>query len=143
MLARVRISYERETPDAAPARPDVAPTASREGRTRRLFTWRNVVLGGVGALAVLGLATAGWIAMRTLGIGPAATLVAKGVLEERDRIIVSELGTVSGDTILAETVTGALRVDLAQSPIVTIAEPRFIAAALARMEHPADTRLDR
>jgi len=130
-------SPAEEAVDAAPP-PAPAPRASQ-----RWLTWRNAALGGLGAFALLGVLAVGWLVTRSMGVGPAATLVAAGVLDERDRIIVSEFGTRSGDTILAETATEALRVDLTQSRIVTIAEPRFLASALERMQRPPDTRLDR
>ena len=130
-----------EQPAAAHGTPaaEAAPITTHH----RLFTWRNAIAGGVLAFALLGVVAAGWFAMRTLGIGPGATLVAAGVLEERDRVLVAQFGSVSGDTVLAATASEALRVDLAQSQIVSVVEPQFVASALARMERPAGTRLDR
>jgi hypothetical protein len=51
-----------------------------QGR-RGLFTWRNALLGGAAAFALLGLAVGGFYVMRNLGIGPAATLHARGLLD--------------------------------------------------------------
>jgi tetratricopeptide (TPR) repeat protein len=136
-------------PDSAPspaaASPafDTAAEPRAAGARHRLFTWRRAMTGGVLAFALLGVVTLGWVAMRTFGVGPAATLVAAGVLDERDRVIVADFGSASGDSILAQAATEALRVDLTQSQIVTVVEPRFVAAALTRMERPKDTPLDR
>ncbi|MBT8477900.1 MAG: hypothetical protein KJO06_03210, partial [Gemmatimonadetes bacterium] len=54
-----------------------------EPGARRLLTWRNAIMGGVLAFALLGILTVGWVMARGAGIGPAGTLVAKGVLEEK------------------------------------------------------------
>ena len=138
---RKAASPERRQEDVPPS-----PESQASGdapRSRHLLTWRNATLAGLAAFALLGLVTAGWFITRTMGIGPAATLVAAGVLDARDRVLVSEFGTASGDTVLAETATEALRVDLAQSQIVSIVEARAVAAALGRMDRPRDTRLDR
>lgn len=112
------------------------------GRFRRLLTWRNAILGGVLAFALLGVVTAGYMAMRTLGIGPVGTLVAQGVLEERDRILLADFRNRTDDALLSEVVTEALRVDLSQSKTVRLAEPAFVAEARERMEVPADAPLD-
>jgi hypothetical protein len=60
------------------ARADSRPERTRLGR---LLTWRKA-LAGVTAFALLGVFTAVWLAMRTLGIGPVGSLIARGVLDE-------------------------------------------------------------
>ena len=131
----------------APARtPGDAPapvSVSGGSRTRHaLFTWRNAILGGVGAFALLGLLTVGWVVSRSLGVGPAASLVAAGVLDERSRIVLAEFESRTGDEELAGSVTELLRVDLSQSQLVRLVEPAFVASVLGRMERPTDTPLD-
>ena len=108
-------------------------------RHRRVFTWRNALLGGVGAFALLGIGTAGWLLMRTAGIGAAGTLVAKGVLDEKDRILLADFENTTADPTLGEVVTEALRVDLSQSSAVELADRAFVSAALERMERPPGT----
>ncbi|MDX1393448.1 MAG: tetratricopeptide repeat protein [Gemmatimonadota bacterium] len=131
------------TRPASPADPPAADIrASSRGAHRRVLTWRNAVVGGVGAFAVLGLATAAFVFMRTAGIGPAATLVAQGVLEARDRILLADFTNRTDDELLAGVVTEALRVDLAQSESVRLAEQSMISGALTRMERPTDTPID-
>ncbi len=110
---------------------------------QHIFTWRNALLGGATAFALLGIVTAAWIIMRTAGIGPAATLVARGVLDERDRVILAEFSSQTGDSLLARAATEALRVDLTQSQVVTVVEPRYVAEVLARMERDPNDRLTR
>src|SRR5690606_1287068 len=57
------------------------PGATERSAVHRLLTWRNAVLGGVAAFALLGMGAAGYMGMRTLGIGSPGTLLAQGVLE--------------------------------------------------------------
>lgn len=129
---------DQPAPSVVATAPDEAPT----GVHHRLFTWRNATVGGVLAFAVVGVLAIGWMALRTLGIGPAATLVARGVLEERDRILVADFHNSTPDTMLASVVTEALRVDLAQSAVVRLVEPSFINQALRRMERSSGDPLD-
>ncbi len=103
------------------------------------FTWRRAVMGGVAAFAVLGLVAAGYTAMRLLGIGPVGTLVASGVLSERDPLLVADFENHTNDSTLGSTVTEALRIDLAQSAVVRLLDERAVSGALGRMNRPRDT----
>jgi tetratricopeptide (TPR) repeat protein/tRNA A-37 threonylcarbamoyl transferase component Bud32 len=100
----------------------------------RHLTWRKATLGGAVAFGGLALAAAGYMAMRLLGIGPVGTLVASGVLGERERIVLARFDNGTPDSTLGETVTQLLGIDLAQSPAVTVLEPAQIAAVLRRMQ---------
>ena len=124
------------TPEPAASAADVAAVA------KHWLTWRKAILGGVLAFALLGVATTGYMAMRVLGIGPVGSLVAAGVLDERDRIILADFEDKAGDPSLAEAVTEAFRVDLEQSPLVTVAGPAFVASVLTRMELEGSAGLD-
>jgi len=136
-----------EPVDAAPN--DAGGEAARPEAARReaprwahgVLTWRNAIIGGVLAFALLGLGTLGYMAMRTLGVGPAGTLVAKGLLEERAPIIVADFESTADDPNLAYAATLALRTDLAQSRVVTVLEPVEIAEVLQRMQRSADEPL--
>ncbi len=125
----------RETEGPAPS------ATSGLGAHHRIFTWRNALLGGVAAFTLLGIVTAAWIVMRTAGIGPAASLVAQGVLDERDAIILADFQSRAGDSVMAQVVTEALRVDLSQTDAVRLADPAFVNGALRRMERDGG-RLD-
>jgi len=116
--------------------PKAAPESAAR---RRLFSWRNALVGGLGAFALLGIGTAVWLVMRTAGIGPAGTLVARGVLDEADVIILADFENSTNDETLSGVVTEALRVDLSQSEAVELADPGFIASALGRMERDPAT----
>ncbi len=109
---------------------------------RRFFSWRNAAVGGFGAFAVLGVGTAAYMAMRSLGVGPPATLIAQGRLESRGEIVVAEFTNQTPDSLLGPALTAALRIDLAQSPAIRVARPRRIAAGLRRMEEDPRAKLD-
>ena len=117
-----------------------APRASGNLASRRFFTWRNALLGGAAALVLLAAVTTGFMVMRNRGIGPVGSLVAKGVLEERSRIVLADFE--AGDRLLASTVTESFRVDLAQSPAITLVGPDSIADALGRMGRSSDAALN-
>ena len=113
-----------------------------DGRAHhRLFTWRNALLGGVAAFALLGVVTAGYMAMRTLGIGPAGTLVAKGMLEEGVSVVLADFQ--SSDPDLGDVVTGALRIDLVESPTIRLVARSELAEALSRMQRDEDSPITR
>src|SRR5256712_4321964 len=107
-----------------------------------LFTWRKAVAGGVAAFAALGLGAGVYAAMRVLGIGPVGTLVASGVLEKRDRMVLADFENRTQDSTLGPSLTEALRVDLAQSPVVRLLDGAAVAKALGRMGRESGSALD-
>ncbi len=108
---------------------------------QRVLTWPRVIAGAGLAFAAMAGVVGIYMGMRLLGIGPVGTLVASGVLTERDRIVLAEFDNRSSDSTLGSTVTELFRIDLAQSPTVTVLEPAQVALVLARMEREAGTRL--
>ena len=108
------------------------PPADSELSPRRLFTWRNALLGGAAAFVLLTAVTTGFMFMRNRGIGPVGSLVAKGVLDERSELVLAEFE--SRDPDLAATATEALRIDLSQSDLVRVVETARISQVLERME---------
>ena len=48
---------------------------------RRMFTWKNALVGGGLAFVLLAIVTGGFMYMRNSGIGPVGSLVASGLLE--------------------------------------------------------------
>jgi hypothetical protein len=80
--------------------------------------------------------------MRTVGIGPAGTLIARNELQEDAELVLADFAGAPEDSALARTVTEALRIDLSQSPTVTLAEPGRIREILALMERPQQAALD-
>jgi eukaryotic-like serine/threonine-protein kinase len=130
--------------DPAPAAASVRVTDRRAPaapRSARVFTWHRAITAGVLAFATLGLAASGFMGMRALGIGPAATLVSSGVLDAREPVLLADFESASGDSVLASAVTDALRVDLETSPIVTLVQSAHVQDALGRMQRDPAARL--
>jgi eukaryotic-like serine/threonine-protein kinase len=120
---------------------DADTSAASPPTPSAFFTWPRAITAGVLAFALLGLAATGFMGMRTMGIGPAGTLVSRGVLDEREPVLLAEFESPSGDSILAIAVTEALRVDLEQARVVTLLQPAFAHDALRRMGRDPTTRL--
>jgi len=143
MLGTAIIQGRPTAPDSGPTESSPAVPAARpeaDLSPRRFFTWRNALIGGAAAFVLLTVFTAGFMFMRTRGIGPVGSLVARGVLDERGKVILADFE--ASDPEIARAVTEAFRVDLAQSTIVTLVEPASIEDALQRMGRPTGEPLD-
>ncbi len=105
---------------------------------QRHLTWRKSTIGGALAFVGLAIVVAGYMAMRVIGIGPVGTLVARGVLEANERVIISDFANATDDSTLSETVTELLRIDLGQSPIIIVMSRGQVSDALERMERDPD-----
>ena len=99
-----------------------------------LLTWRKALLGGGLAFGGLAALAAAYTAMRLLGIGPVGTLVASGVIKDREPLVLADFENRSADSTLGPSLTEAFRVDLSQSPTVRLLDASTIADALQRME---------
>ena len=133
-----------EPPGRGPASeaPGSVPAHAAPSPATRVLTWRRALLGGAAAFLLLALGVGGWLVMRSAGIGPPGTLVAKGVLEERDPILLADFEDRASDPDLALTVTEALRTDLAQSPVLRLVDRGTVSEELARMERDPSGPLD-
>ena len=116
--------------------------ASRASGLSAWLNWRKATLGGVMAFAGLGLVTTVYMAMRLLGIGPVGTLIASGVLKERQPIVLASFENRTADSALGPALAEAFRVDLSQSPSVKLLDPKAVGDALQRMLRAAGTPLD-
>lgn len=149
MLATAIIQGRAAGGDASAAEdtaPAVAPAAIASGAEpegpldkRNLFTWKNALLGGAAAATLFATVMGGYAFARRAGLGAAGTLVAKGLIDDGERVILADF---AGDAAMAQAATMAFRVDLSQSPTVNVADPAFVAAVLQRMERPPDTPVD-
>src|SRR5205814_315487 len=108
----------------------------------RWLTWQRTLAGLGLAFGALGLGAAGYMAMRLLGIGPVGTLVASGVLKNREPLILADFVNRAPDSTLGPSLSAAFRVDLSESPSVRLMDAVAIADALRRMERRATTPLD-
>ncbi len=121
----------------AVARTSAILAAVPETGVARWLTWRKAILGGALAFTGLAIVAGGYTAMRLLGIGPVGTLVASGVLKNRDRLILADFENRASDSTLGPSVTEAFRVDLQQSQSLRLVDGTEISDALRRMERPA------
>ncbi|MEO6211743.1 MAG: tetratricopeptide repeat protein, partial [Gemmatimonadaceae bacterium] len=69
------------------------------------------------------------------------TLQAKGLIRDRQPILLAEFENRSPDSTLGPTLTEALRVDLSQSQTVKLLDGEAVGGALTRMQLPATTIL--
>jgi hypothetical protein len=142
--ARFAAQSRRPSADDAPAGsqdPLLARVAEKdEIEAHHIFTWRKVLIGGAAAFVLLTLVTTGFMFMRSRGIGPVGSLVAKGLIDERSELLVADFE--AEDDMLGRMASEALRVDLSQSDIVRLVSPRTVEGALTRMQLPRGTRLD-
>jgi eukaryotic-like serine/threonine-protein kinase len=123
------------TPDQVLVVPEAHPLYGS-----RLFTWKNAIVGGLGGVVLLVGSVVAYLSMWTLGIGPVGSLVAQGVLDVRDPVILAEFENRTDDAALGAAVTEAFQVDLAESQVVTLVDNRLVADALARMgRNPSET----
>jgi len=116
-----------------------APQDADADGARSVLTWRRFFIAGLGGFLLLGAGTAGFMGMRTLGIGPVGTLVAKGVLEAREPVVLASFENRTRDPFLAAAVTEALRVDLHASPVLVPLDPARVARVMERMRRVGDT----
>jgi tetratricopeptide (TPR) repeat protein len=107
-----------------------------------LFTWRRAWLGGGLAFGALALATGGYALARNFGLGGMGTLMATGALDARDRMVLADFANRTGDSTLGASVTDALRVDLAQSPVIRLLDAAAVAEGLRRMQRDGAAGLD-
>ncbi|MCH8247687.1 MAG: tetratricopeptide repeat protein, partial [Bacteroidetes bacterium] len=98
--------------------------------------------GGVISISGLSLVTAGFMIMRIMGIGPAATLLSSGVLEENAKLIVAEFENSTSDPGLSESVSELLRIDLSQSAAINVMDGSDILSVLSRMNREANAKID-
>ena len=106
------------------------------------MSWRRTAVGGAVAVGAFIVLVGGWMLMRALGIGPAASLMSSGKLAEKDRVILTEFKGPATDTLMGPTVTEAFRTDLAQSQSLSVMPVSAVREALQRMQRPIGTRVD-
>ncbi len=116
-------------------------TLTPTGPLAPISTYRGALRGGALAFVGLAAAAAGFMGLRAAGVGPFATLVSSGVLKHRDGLVIADFDNRSSDSTLGQSVTEALRIDLARSPVVRLLESGDVAAALTRMQREPIARL--
>ncbi|HEX6316833.1 MAG TPA: protein kinase [Gemmatimonadaceae bacterium] len=145
-VQRVAHRAVNKTPTFTPGGTRSAPLgnmATLAMKATPYVSWRRTALGGVYAVSAFVLLVGGFMVMRALGIGPAASLFAAGKLERNERLLVTDFGVNGGaDSSLGTVVSEAIRTDLAQSTVLSIAPASFLRGALVRMRREPDARVD-
>ena len=100
------------------------------------LTWRKAILGGGLAFGALAAIVVAYTVMRVMGIGSIGTLQAKGLIKDRQPILLAEFENRAADSTLGPTLTEALRVDLSQSQTVKLVDGQIVSDALTRMQRP-------
>jgi TolB-like protein len=85
-----------------------------------VFTWRNALLGGLAMGTLLTIGTAGYSGLRSAGIGPLGSLVARGVFDTNKNLIFSGFEDETPDGTLGEMVSALFRTDLSQTSVVHV-----------------------
>jgi serine/threonine-protein kinase len=114
-------------------RPSPAGVPAAASKRRRLLV-------GAG-LAALGLGGAA-LALHSAGAFGGGSLVKQGMWDDRSRIIIADFRSPPADSALGGAVTEAFRIDLAQSPAVTLVQPEYVRQTLERMQRDPNTPLD-
>ncbi len=105
-------------------------------------SWRRTMRGGMLAFGGFVAVVAAFMLLRSLGVGPAASLLAAGRLSARERLLVTDFAVTKGDSTLGGVVSEAIRASLAQSNAVTLMAPAAVAGALQRMQIAPGSRID-
>ena len=119
-----------------PPDPIPEPTAALPSPRRRRRPWLWIAV----AAGVLAITTAGTLVVRARRDGDA--LASGATLAPRDRILVADFPTRSRDSTVGGIVAEALRVDLAQSPLIRVMTTAQVRGALRGMERPVEVSLD-
>jgi tetratricopeptide (TPR) repeat protein len=126
-------------PGAAGARAEARTDARPDPSTR--LTWRRTLTAMVLGFAGLGVAASGFMGMRMAGIGPAGTLITRGELAPQARLVIADFTAPAGDSLLADAVAEALRIDLPQSPVLQLVDRSELGPSLRRMAMRPGDRL--
>jgi len=101
---------------------------------------RALLLATLAAAIVLGAGAVAYFLQRDARAEP--SLLSAGTLVRKDRLLVADFANQAADSTLAAAVTEVLRVDLSQSPFVTVLTPRQVRTTLVRMERQPDIAVD-
>jgi tetratricopeptide (TPR) repeat protein len=129
------------TANLAPGTGSLDRPSTRPSTTRRLLTWRNAVLGGIGAFALLGFSLVAYFVMWQTGIGPVGNLEAQGIFEEGEAVVLADFDNSSSDGSLGRIVTEALRVDLGASQAISLVSTAEVGSTLRLMQQDPGTGL--
>ncbi len=107
-----------------------------------LLTPQRALRGGVAAIGALTAVTAVYMVLRALGIGPAGSLFAQGVLKERDAVVITDFRAVKADSSLAAMLGEAVRTALTESSALSVVSSADVHDALVLMRRAPSLPLD-
>ena len=103
------------------------------------LSWRRAWLGGAVAVGAFAMLVLGFMVTRAMGIGPAASLKARGALGEREVLVVADFRAPANDAELGPTVAEALRTDLGQSKAFDVLSRATLRELLGLMQRSQET----
>lgn len=106
---------EGRTPDEVHVIPEAHPLHGVS-----FLTWRNAILGGVMAAALLVTSVVAYLAMWAFGIGPVGSLAAQGILQPDDTVLVGAFENQTSDVTVAQRVRSLMETELARSTLVDV-----------------------
>lgn len=108
-------------------------------RLAQTLTWRRVFVGGGSSLASFAILIAGFMASRSSGVGPAASLLASGHVQRNQAVLVSEFTSAAQDSSIARIAAEAVSIGLRESNVVQVLSATTVGEALRRMRRdPAE-----
>ena len=117
------------SPPSVPAPSAAAPPSAELPRGVSRLRRATIFVGAMVLLAAAALAVRAW--------RPSApTLLSTGRVAPRDRVIVADFQSGGRDSLLADAVTAALRLELSQSPVIRVLSPAAVQGARRRMQSP-------
>jgi eukaryotic-like serine/threonine-protein kinase len=131
------------TPRGSVVRPSAQGTLAQMAvKASPHVSWQRATRGGIAALTAFALLVAGWLVLRTLGIGPSGSLLAAGKISAQDRVVVAAFDASGGDSALGDVVSEAVRTNLSQSRAVNVVSTSTLVGALQRMQRKPTDRVD-
>jgi DNA-binding SARP family transcriptional activator/TolB-like protein len=130
------------TPADSASTPTRGLATTESGGAHRFLTSKDALLAGVIAATLISVIISGYVAIRVFGFGAGDSLISTGVLQPRERIVLSDFVDRSAHADLSAAVTELFRIDLAQSPSIRLAESSYVASVVRRMERDPEAPLD-
>ena len=106
------------------------------------LSWLRVARTAASVIGSFALLVTLLMVLRPFGLGPFASLMAAGKLNDRDKILVADFTSTGSDTTLGPVISEAVRADLGQSPNLSVVTPQTVSATLQRMQLAPDARVD-
>lgn len=124
------------TPQRTPAAQGTMATLAIKASPH--LSWRRAWLGGAVAVGGFALLVVAFMVMRAMGIGPMASLQAKGTFGSDEALMIADFRSPPSDSTLGVTLAEALRADLAQSSSLDILTRSEIREAMLLMQRPVE-----